>query len=71
MCRPSSLRSAMHLAAADRISTSVSSISWIISRMIFSGSSAFSSTALMFALMMSLNREKIPMVSCSWLNVSE
>jgi hypothetical protein len=48
-------------AAAERTSTRVSSISWMISRTTFSGSSALSSIALMLELMMSLILEKTPM----------
>ena len=53
-------------AAFARTSTRVSSISWIICRIIFSGSSARSSAAFRLALMMSVSREKIPM-TCSFL----
>jgi hypothetical protein len=46
----------------ERTSTSVSSISWMIRRTIFSGSSALSSMALRLALTMSVILEKMPMV---------
>ena len=58
--RAASFLSAIARAAAERTSTSVSSISWIMRRTIFSGSSALSSMALMFELTMSVKREKIP-----------
>jgi len=52
-------------AALLRTSTRVSSISWIICRIIFSGSSARSRTEFRLALMMSVRREKIPISSSS------
>ena len=60
--RAAVLRSANTRAEELRTSTRVSSISWIISRIIFSGSSAWSSMELMFELMMSVMRENMPMV---------
>src|SRR5690349_10485316 len=60
MSRSYSFLSAIERAAAERTSTRQSSISWMISRAIFSGSSALSSIALMFELMMSDSREKTP-----------
>ena len=45
------------------ISTSVSSISWIMSLINFSGSSALSSMAFRFEFMISQNRVKIPILS--------
>jgi hypothetical protein len=72
--RVSSLRfrsflSAIDRAAADLTSTSVSSISWIIKRTIFSGSSALSRIALMLEFTMSLNLVKIPMMFPLWMGV--
>src|SRR6185312_671313 len=58
--RSTSLRSAMMRTAEARTSTSVSSISWMIRRMIFSGSSARSRMALILEFTMSVSREKIP-----------
>ncbi len=52
--------SASARADVERTSTSVSSISWIIRRTSFCGSSAFSSRELMLAFTMSAKREKYP-----------
>src|SRR5687767_4755034 len=48
-------------AAEERTSTKVSSISMMIIRIIFDGSSALSSKSVTLAAMMSRVREKIPM----------
>lgn len=60
ICATISFLLAMVFADAERTSTSVSSISWMIRRTIFSGSSALSSKALMFEFTISVKREKIP-----------
>ena len=59
--REISLRSAIARAAVERTSTNVSSISWIMRRTSFSGSSALSRIELMFEFTMSVKREKMPM----------
>ena len=60
MSRSYSFLSAIDRAAAERTSTRQSSISWMMRRAIFSGSSALSSMALRLELMMSDSREKTP-----------
>src|SRR4051812_30762774 len=63
--------SVMVRTAAERTSTSVSSISWIISFTIFSGSSAWSRSELMLAFTMSVRREKMPMMDVSFGEMTE
>jgi len=60
--RSISFFSAIVRTAEERTSTSVSSISWMMSRIIFSGSWARSRIALMLEFTISARREKIPMV---------
>ena len=60
-CRSCVFLSAKMRAEADRTSTNVSSISWMIRRIIFSGSSALSHIAFRFEFTMSDSLEKIPM----------
>ncbi len=65
MRRSSCFFSASARAEVERTSTSVSSISWIISRTSFCGSSALSNSVLMLAFTISAKREKIPMMLSS------